>query len=69
MSFAAVRSGGLMARCEVCGNDYDKSFQVLDGTTHVFDCFECASDVDGSRKLRPEDDTARSFPDAPDADQ
>jgi hypothetical protein len=31
-----------MARCEVCGNDYDKAFQILDGTTHVFDCFECA---------------------------
>jgi len=34
-----------MARqtCEVCGNDYDKPFQVLiDGATHVFDSFECA---------------------------
>ncbi len=32
-----------MARCEVCGNDYDKAFQVqLDGRTHVFDSFECA---------------------------
>ena len=32
-----------MARCEVCGNDYDKSFEVLvSGGTHVFDCFECA---------------------------
>jgi hypothetical protein len=31
-----------MARCEVCGNDYDKAFQVLDGTTHTFDSFECA---------------------------
>ncbi len=32
-----------MARCEVCGNAYDKSFQVvLAGTTHVFDSFECA---------------------------
>jgi hypothetical protein len=32
-----------MARCEVCGNDYDKAFQVsLGGETHVFDCFECA---------------------------
>ena len=32
-----------MARCELCGNDYDKAFQViLDGTTHVFDSFECA---------------------------
>ena len=32
-----------MARCEVCGNDYDKSFEVTAaGQTHVFDSFECA---------------------------
>ena len=32
-----------MARCEVCGNDYDKSFEVLkDGKSHIFDSFECA---------------------------
>ena len=32
-----------MARCEMCGNDYDKSFQiVMNRTTHTFDCFECA---------------------------
>lgn len=32
-----------MARCEVCGNDYDKAFQVLiAGKTHIFDSFECA---------------------------
>ena len=32
-----------MARCEVCGNDYDKSFQVVvQGRSHVFDSFECA---------------------------
>jgi len=32
-----------MARCEVCGNDYDKSFEVImAGETHVFDSFECA---------------------------
>ncbi len=31
-----------MARCEVCGNDYDKSFQVITaGFTHTFDSFEC----------------------------
>jgi len=30
-------------KCEVCGNDYDKSFEVvMDGKTHVFDSFECA---------------------------
>ena len=32
-----------MAKCEVCGNDYDKSFEVkAEGKTHVFDSFECA---------------------------
>ena len=33
-----------MARCETCGNDYDKSFEVLmDGHRHTFDSFECAA--------------------------
>jgi hypothetical protein len=28
---------------EVCGNDYDKAFQVtVAGGTHTFDSFECA---------------------------
>jgi hypothetical protein len=32
-----------MAKCEVCGNDYDKSFEVLTaGSRHTFDSFECA---------------------------
>jgi hypothetical protein len=32
-----------MARCEVCGNEYDKALEVSqDGETHVFDSFECA---------------------------
>jgi hypothetical protein len=34
-----------MARCEVCGNDYDKSFTIIQpssGTPRVFDSFECA---------------------------
>jgi len=32
-----------MARCEVCGNDYDKTFQVITATgTYTFDSFECA---------------------------
>lgn len=32
-----------MPQCEVCGNEYDKTFEVhaRDGS-HVFDCFECA---------------------------
>jgi hypothetical protein len=30
-------------KCEVCGNDYDKSFTVTNGGgQHVFDSFECA---------------------------
>ena len=32
-----------MARCDVCGNNYDKSFQVIkDGKQYTFDSFECA---------------------------
>ena len=32
-----------MAKCEVCGNDYDKAFEITSGgKTHVFDSFECA---------------------------
>ena len=31
------------ATCEVCGNRYDKAFEVrMDGKKHVFDSFECA---------------------------
>jgi hypothetical protein len=34
---------GKMAVCDVCGNDYDKAFQVLmAGEKHTFDSFECA---------------------------
>ena len=30
-------------RCDKCGNDYDKSFQVMSaGKTWTFDSFECA---------------------------
>ncbi|PKN64227.1 MAG: hypothetical protein CVU57_15955 [Deltaproteobacteria bacterium HGW-Deltaproteobacteria-15] len=32
-----------MPTCEVCGNDYDKSFEVIAaGGKHIFDSFECA---------------------------
>ena len=32
-----------MAICDVCGNDYDKAFQVMQaGRTMTFDSFECA---------------------------
>ncbi|MBD0347889.1 MAG: hypothetical protein ICV59_01935 [Thermoleophilia bacterium] len=35
-----------MPRCELCGNDYDKAFEItLGGETHVFDSFECAIHV------------------------
>jgi hypothetical protein len=34
-----------MAICEVCGNNYDKAFQVITvgGKAHTFDSFECAA--------------------------
>lgn len=32
-----------MARCETCGNEYDKAFMVtLDSKSYTFDSFECA---------------------------
>ena len=32
-----------MGICEKCGNDYDKSFDVIAaGVRHTFDSFECA---------------------------
>lgn len=32
-----------MAKCETCGNDYDKAFEITkDGKTHTYDSFECA---------------------------
>lgn len=32
-----------MAKCEVCGNEYDKAFEItMAGRSHVFDSFECA---------------------------
>lgn len=32
-----------MATCDCCGNNYDKSFQlILRDTTYHFDSFECA---------------------------
>lgn len=33
----------MAGRCEVCGNQYDKTFEVvIGGESHVFDSFECA---------------------------
>lgn len=32
-----------MTPCECCGNEYDKSFEVVvAGVSHTFDSFECA---------------------------
>ncbi|MCX2723054.1 hypothetical protein [Roseibium salinum] len=32
-----------MPKCDQCGNDYDKTFQVvMAGTKYEFDSFECA---------------------------
>jgi phage terminase large subunit GpA-like protein len=40
---ADFASGDVMAVCETCGNDYDKSFEVtMNGQPHTFDSFECA---------------------------
>src|SRR6266568_3603196 len=40
---APLLGGALMAKCEVCENEYDKAFMVtLDGMDHTFDSFECA---------------------------
>jgi hypothetical protein len=33
----------MTAKCEVCGNVYDKAFEVvMAGESHAFDSFECA---------------------------
>ena len=35
-----------MARCDACGNDYDKAFEVSkDGRRYTFDSLECAAHV------------------------
>jgi hypothetical protein len=37
------RIGTPMARCDTCGNEYERSFEVtLDGRAYTFDSFECA---------------------------
>jgi hypothetical protein len=39
-----------MGKCDVCGNEYDKAFQVImNGNQYTFDSFECAV-----HKLAPE---------------
>lgn len=33
----------MIGTCDVCGNSYDKSFQIVkDDQTYTFDSFECA---------------------------
>lgn len=40
---SSAKGGIAMPICDVCGNDYDKAFQVvMGGSTHTFDSFECA---------------------------
>ena len=35
--------GGPMPKCEVCGNEYDKAFELIAaGARHTFDSLECA---------------------------
>jgi hypothetical protein len=35
-----------MAKCDACGNEYDKAFTLTkDGKTYTFDSFECAIDA------------------------
>jgi hypothetical protein len=42
-------------RCETCGNEYDKAFQVIvAGRSHTFDSFECAIDKLAPRCARCE---------------
>lgn len=42
-----------MATCEVCGNDYDKAFDVVrNGESHTFDSFECAIEMLAPRCAR-----------------
>jgi len=43
VGFIAVGTGAIMSKCETCGNDYERAFQVvMDGQSHTFDSFECA---------------------------
>lgn len=39
-----------MARCDQCGNDYDKAFEVVMGDRRMtFDSFECAIEMAAPR--------------------
>jgi hypothetical protein len=45
-----------MSRCDQCGNDYDRSFDVVtaDGSRRTFDSFECAIEAVAPRCARCE---------------
>jgi len=54
-----------MARCETCGNDYDKAFQVvLGGVTHTFDSIECAAHPARSARARSPEKRDPASPEA-----
>ncbi len=41
--FTSLVSDTSLFTCEVCGNEYDKAFEIrMDGKSHVSDSFECA---------------------------
>jgi hypothetical protein len=43
LRFTHIRTEASMAVCDNCGNDYDKSFDIVrNGERRTFDCFECA---------------------------
>jgi hypothetical protein len=43
MDEGRTTTGNTGMRCEVCGNVYDKSFEIrIGGQSHIFDSFECA---------------------------
>ena len=40
-----ARAEGRMEKCDGCGNEYEKPFEVtVNGRRYVFDSFECAVD-------------------------
>jgi hypothetical protein len=44
MKSRSLKTEGIpMARCDVCGNEYDRAFTItMDSQEHTFDSFECA---------------------------
>jgi hypothetical protein len=59
-----------MARCETCGNENDKTFEInISGASHTFDSFECAiqtlapTHTYGLKLLRVVDDRPQALAD------